>query len=201
MTEPRPARIGIFGGSFDPIHVGHLLMADVALNECGLERILFIPASAPPHKPQGSSASPEQRWEMVQMAVSDHSGFMASDMEMHRPGASFTLDTLTELRTHPEWKDARFSLLLGSDMLLDFIHWKQPDDILEQADLLIADRPGFDLRDAEERFLRRAAFVKTPRLDISSSEIRRRVREGKSIRYWVPVCVERFILKTGIYRL
>jgi nicotinate-nucleotide adenylyltransferase len=193
-------RLGLFGGTFDPVHVGHLLLADTVRSDCGLDRILFIPAAVPPHKREASTSSIDDRYRMVGLAIQDHPGFQVSDLELRRTGASYTADTVLELESSQEWKGWELFLILGADMLIDFVNWKNPDEILKQVRLLVMERPGYDVGLAGKRFLSQCTFVKTPLIDISSSQIRRRICEGKSIRYWVPKAVERFILEKGLYR-
>jgi nicotinate-nucleotide adenylyltransferase len=193
-------KIGLFGGTFDPIHTGHLLLADVALGDAGLDQILFVPAAAPPHKPVGPKTSAGDRVQMVRLAVEGHPGFRMTDLELRRPGASYTVDTLVELKDSGEWRGAEWFLLIGADMLLDLTNWKDPDEIVRNAGLLVMKRPGFDIRRAEKKFLKNALQINAPEIGISSTEIRKRIRDGKSIRYWVPESVEAFIRERGLYR-
>jgi nicotinate-nucleotide adenylyltransferase len=190
----------VFGGTFDPVHIGHLLLADAVLGEARLDRILFVPAAIPPHKSAGDRSDPEDRLRMVKLATEGNDGFEFTDLELRRPGASYTVDTLTELRLSNDWTDVEWFLILGADMWLDLPSWKNPENIIQLAELLVMERPGFDVRGMEERFCKRAVFVKTPQIGISSTEIRNRVRTGKSIRYWVPRAVEEFIFEKGLYR-
>jgi nicotinate-nucleotide adenylyltransferase len=193
-------RLGVFGGSFDPVHIGHLILAAVMADETRLDRVLFIPARIAPHKQDLEHASGEHRFEMLRLAVADYPGFSASDLELRREGVSFTADTLRVLHAAPESRDADLYLLMGMDTLLDLPNWHQPDDVARLARFLVAKRPDHNANLAEDRFLRNATIVHTPSIGISSSEIRARVREGKSIRFWVPGPVERFIFERGLYR-
>jgi nicotinate-nucleotide adenylyltransferase len=193
-------RIGVFGGTFDPVHIGHLLLADAVLGEARLDRVLFVPAAVPPHKPGGVRSGPEDRLRMVRLAIEGHGGFDVTNAEMRRPGASYTVDTLSELRSSESRTDVEWFLILGADMYSDLPNWRNPEGIVGMARLLVMDRPGFDLRGTDERFRERAVFVKTPKIGISATEIRDRVRTGKSIRYWVPREVEAYIIEKGLYR-
>jgi nicotinate-nucleotide adenylyltransferase len=193
-------RLGLFGGTFDPVHIGHLLLADTVLCDCGLDRVLFMPAAVPPHKPEGSKSDADDRLTMVRLAVRDHPGFLASDLELRRTGPSYTLNTVRELTSSGEWKGCELFLILGVDMLIDFAGWHKPDEILKHVRLLVMERPGYDLTRAEKRFLAQSTLVKTPLIQVSSTRIRQRVREGKSVRYWVTDPVERFIFEKGLYR-
>jgi nicotinate-nucleotide adenylyltransferase len=196
-------RIGLFGGSFDPVHNGHLLLADAVRDEAGLDLVLFVPAAQPPHKPDGPRARPGDRLRMVRMAAEGHAGFAVSELELHRGGTSYTVDTLSELSLSTEWRGAEWFVILGADMWADLPNWKNPDDIARMAVLLVMDRTGSGIRNADpalERFRERARFMKTPEIAISSTGIRERVRTGRSIRYWVPPAVEAFIYARGLYR-
>jgi nicotinate-nucleotide adenylyltransferase len=193
-------KIGLFGGTFDPVHIGHLLLANTVLGEAGLDSVLFVPAAVPPHKPGGARSDPEDRLRMVRLAIDGHGGFDSTDLELRRPGASYSVDTLVELQASNGPEGVEWFLILGADMWVDLPNWKNPDEIIRRAGLLVMERPGTDARGMEKRFLEKAVFVKTPKIGISSTEIRNRVRAGKSIRYWVPRAVEEFILEKGLYR-
>ncbi len=193
-------RLGVFGGTFDPVHIGHLILAETALEEAGLDRILFVPAAVPPHKPGGPSASPEIRMEMLRAALQGHPRLEPEGLELRRNGPSYTADSLAEISADARWRDAELVLLVGADMLLDLPRWRRPDEILRIASLLAAERSGFDCRAAEPEVLARTVFLGSPRIDISSSGIRSRIAEGKSVRYRVPESVERIIRERGLYR-
>ncbi len=193
-------KIGFFGGTFDPVHAGHLLLAEAVRADAGLDQILFVPAAVPPHKPEGPKSGADDRLRMVRLAIEGNPGFAVEELELRRPGASYTVDTLAELQASAEWKDAEWFLLLGADMLADLPNWKNPEEIVRRAGLLVMERPGFDLGAVKPQFLRNAVIVGTPALGISSTLIRSRIREGRSIRYWVPAAVESFILEKRLYR-
>jgi len=193
-------KIGFFGGTFDPIHTGHLLLADAVRGDAGLDSVLFIPAAVPPHKPDGPKSGADARMRMVRMAIEGNPGFAATDIEIRRTGASYTVDTLAVLQASEEWKDAEWFLLMGADMLADLPNWRNPDEIVRRAVLLVMERPGFDIGAMGTRFARDARIAETPAIGISSTRIRKRIREGLSIRYWVPASVESFILREGLYR-
>lgn len=193
-------RLGLFGGTFDPVHIGHLLLADTVLCDCRLDRVLFMPTAALPHKPEGPKSCSDDRFSMVQLAIRDHPGFLSSNLELRRTGPSYTMDTVMELKFSKDWNGCELFLILGADMLIDFANWNHPDEILKHVRLLVMERPGYDLKRAEERFLDQSTLVKTPLIQVSSSLIRQRVLEGKSIRYWVTEPVERFIFEKGLYR-
>ena len=200
-------RIGILGGSFDPVHYGHLLLAESCHEQCGLDEVWFVPAAMNPHKPAGSFASDEQRVEMLRLALAGHSGFGISEIELERGGASFTVDTLELL--HEQFVDHDFFLLLGTDSLADFPTWKNPQRICELAILSIVRRLGCVPVDVEvlagiatPEQLQQICMseVEMPGMELTSTGIRERVRDSKSIRYRTPRAVEMYIETTGLYR-
>jgi nicotinate-nucleotide adenylyltransferase len=209
-------RAAVFGGSFNPIHLGHLLMADEMLERLRLDRVMFVPAAAPPHKPASLLAPPEHRYEMVRLAVAGHPGFEVSDLELHRRGPSFTVDTLEALaRT-----DDELFLLVGSETFLDLLSWRRPRRIVELARLVVVPRTGsaFDVESAAagkvlreigaERFVGpdgpvtpdTVVVVRASSLPVSSSDLRARVRQGRSLDYRVPEAVLAYIRRHGLYR-
>ncbi|MCS7206831.1 MAG: nicotinate-nucleotide adenylyltransferase [Dehalococcoidia bacterium] len=197
--------IGILGGTFDPIHMGHLILAEEARVRLGLSKVLFIPTGQPWLK-AGRPISPgHHRLAMVRMAIEDNPFFEASDMEIRRPGPTYTLDTLRELRA--QWGNGpEIYLLLGLDALQDFPRWHQPQRILEMCTLVGMARPGY--LDFSPQVLdavlpgasQRLVLLHGPHIGISGTEIRRRVGMGLSIRYWVPRPVELYIAQHGLYR-
>ena len=200
-------RIGILGGSFDPVHYGHLLLAESCHEQCGLDEVWFVPAAMNPHKPAGSFASDLQRVEMLQLALAGHSGFSISEIELERGGASFTVDTLELL--HEQFAEHDFFLLLGADSLADLPTWKDPQRICELAILSIVRRLGCGPVDVEvlagittpEQLQQiRMSEVEMPGMELTSTGIRERVCDSKSIRYRTPRAVERYIETTGLYR-
>jgi nicotinate-nucleotide adenylyltransferase len=191
-------RIGVFGGTFDPPHVGHLIVAEYAREKVELDRILFVPTATPPHKIDRVITPGEQRVAMVRLALGRHDPFAVSDMEVRRGGVSFTADTLEELgRQHPA--DSLF-FLLGMDNLVEFRTWKDPERILRLARLVVMTRPGFTPGNELESFAGSVEYCSVPQIGISGSEIRSRVREGRSIAFLVPPDVCRFIDRHGLYR-
>ena len=200
-------RIGILGGSFDPVHYGHLLLAESCQQQCNLDEVWFVPAAMNPHKPAGTNASDEQRVEMLRLALAGHSGFDILEMELDRGGASFTVDTLELL--HTQFLDHEFFLLLGADSLADLPAWKDPQRICELAVLSVVRRLGCEPVDmdvlaeivtAEQLQQIRMSQVEMPGMELSSTRIRERVRDSKSIRFRTPRAVEMYIETTGLYR-
>jgi nicotinate-nucleotide adenylyltransferase len=187
-------RLGLLGGSFNPIHHGHLITAVRAAEAARLDRVLFIPASVSPLKGGRSLASARDRWTMLKAALRGNPLFEASDLELRRGGVSYTVDTLRELRrSRPK---ARLYWILGTDAAAQLHRWKSPDEVRLLAELVVIARPGARV----PRTVPRASVVRAPLLDISSSEIRDRIRRGLSVRYMVPDAVERQIRRKGLYR-
>lgn len=210
------ARTAIFGGSFNPVHYGHLLLADEVLEQLGLDRILFVPAGTPPHKPAAVLAPAADRYAMVKLATAGHPGFDVSDLELRRTGPSYTVDTLEALAADGE---ALF-LLLGSETFLDLLAWRAPRRIAELARLIVVPRTGsaFDPQGApaqkvlreiglerfgrvedRDRSPRAALIVHATSLALSSSELRRRAREGRSLAYRLPEPVMAYIRARRLY--
>ena len=200
MATAQP-RLGILGGSFDPPHVAHLAIASEACHAFGLERVLFVPAAAPPHKGTGERTPAAIRLELASLAIDDDLRFTASGIEIER-GLVYTVDTLRALSERYAGHDLVF--IMGSDSLLQLGSWHEPDDLLALCTLAVAPRPG----DAPEAIAAAAARwgehrvrpLDVPLLDISSSVVRERTARGQPIRYLVPHRVEQYIQNTGLYR-
>lgn len=194
--------IGLLGGSFDPIHIGHLIMAENAMEQLKLDRILFAPAGNPPHKLGQSLTSISDRMEMVHKAIAGQPGFICSDIDSDPDEPSFTWLLLERL--HEQEPGAEITFIMGGDSLRDFKTWSRPDRILELARLAVVERPGHPFTNDDWRsmpsFRERLSFVESPMCSVSSTEIRDRVRAGSSIRYLVPDPVRRFVERHGLYR-
>ena len=193
-------RIGLLGGSFDPIHWAHLLLAEVARDAVGLERIYFIPARQNPLKQHPTCASGRHRLAMVQLAIQDNPAFAASDMELKRTGPSYTVETLEAFRDMFPPQDHQLFFIIGKDNLNDLPRWHQPERLVALCRLLVFDRPEVVLGEQAAAYLDRVTFVSGPRLDISASQIRRRIQTGQSIRYFVPEPVRQYIQAHHLYR-
>lgn len=200
-------RIGVLGGTFNPIHLAHLIIAETAREQQKLDHILFMPAAIPPHKRDHEIADGKHRLEMVELAIAGNPSFSASDRELKRSGVSFTVDTLESLKA--ENSNAEYVWIIGADNVPDLPRWHRPLAILELAEIAVVQRLGSNLPPAgslsppftpeqAERILTNVIVM--PLLEISSSEIRRRCREGKSIRYWTPAAVEAYIRHHALYR-
>ena len=184
-------RVGVFGGTFDPVHVGHLAIALAALESVPLDRVLFVPVRRSPLKDRDPLASTPDRVAMLETAIASEPRFALSRAELEREGVSYTVDTLEQLRSQGE-----LFLILGSDALADLARWRAPDRIRELATILVAARPGAPEPDA----MHGARTFDAPRLDISSRELRARAARGMSLRYLVPDAVWEHIKRHGLYR-
>ena len=207
----------MFGGSFNPIHTGHLLLADEVLELLALDRVLFVPAAMPPHKAPATLASASDRYAMVTLAVGTHPRFEVSDIEIRRTGPSYTVDTLEELHATGD----ALHLVIGSETFLDLLSWREPRRIAELARLVVVPRAGslFDPESAAAQKVVREigldGFARAERgrvpdrgvliasvtsLPISASDLRARVREGRSLAYRIPDAVAAYVRARGLYR-
>ncbi|TMC05447.1 MAG: nicotinate (nicotinamide) nucleotide adenylyltransferase [Chloroflexi bacterium] len=191
QEEALTPRIGVFGGTFDPVHVGHLAIALAALESVPLDRVLFVPARRSPLKDRDPLASIADRVTMLETAIASEPRFALSRAELERDGVSYTVDTLEGLRPQGE-----LFLILGSDALADLARWRAPDRIRELATILVAARPGAP----EPGAMHGARAFDAPRLDISSRELRARAARGMSLRYLVPDAVWEHIRRRGLYK-
>lgn len=199
-------KLGIFGGSFDPVHFGHLILADCAREAADLDQIIFVPAATSPLKPEGPQARDKQRVEMLQLALGGNEHFQLSKVELERDGVSFTIDTLEVIGN--EYPQAELFLIVGADSLEDFGRWKEVQRLCQMAIPLVGARRGSnaDLEQltewvTPERFeqIRQYAF-EFPWIELSSTELRERLAAGKSIRYRTPRSVECYIQNAKLYR-
>ncbi len=192
--------IGLFGGSFDPPHLAHLIVAETVREQFRLDQIWWIPAFEPPHKVEEALAASHHRLAMTRRATQGNPGFATSEVEVRRAGISYTVETVRALQeTHPDYA---FSLLLGGDSLHDFGSWYQPEEILARVPLIVYQRPGAAGEAPVASFLEgRVRFASAPLIDLSATEIRARVRAGRSIRYLVPDAVRAYIEEQGLYRV
>lgn len=203
MDVPDGMSLGILGGSFNPIHNGHLYMARQARDTFGFDRVCFLPTGTPPHKPEGL-ADAGKRLEMVRIAISGEPGFFVSTLEMERPGNSYTVDTLRQIRAG-EAGCALF-LIIGADTLVDLLHWREPEQVFQMAGFVVCARPGVreeEMETCAEKLRGKGADIRIMPLegpDISSTEIRRRIAAGLTLENLVPVGVEAYLRQTGLYR-
>jgi nicotinate (nicotinamide) nucleotide adenylyltransferase len=197
-------RLGIMGGTFDPIHYGHLVAAEMARAEFSLNKVLFIPSGTPPHKERSDITAAELRFEMVERAIQDNPAFEISALELRRIGPSYTVDTLRVLRR--TWPEHELYFITGSDALRQIFSWREVEEILMMTKFIGAARPGFDARDfllqvQKERpeTQERIHYIEVPALAISSTDIRARVKRGQPIRYLLPEPVRLYIQQHGLY--
>lgn len=189
--------VGLFGGTFNPPHLAHLVIAEAVRDQFGLDEVLWMPSRNPPHKDDADIAPAACRLAMTRLTVQDNPSFRVSKMEMEREGPSYTVETLRQLQEHRP--SASFSLIIGGDSLRTFDEWHRGHEIIERAPLIVYDR----FHEGSEEplsFRDRVHFVDAPMIDISSTDIRARCRKGRSIRYMVPESVRNYIRKHGIYR-
>jgi nicotinate-nucleotide adenylyltransferase len=192
-------RIGILGGTFDPIHGGHLLIAEGVREKFALDEVLFIPAARPPHKLKDEVTGAVHRHKMALLATQDNSHFSVSDLEMNRPGKSYTIETVRELQE--KYEGAEIYFIVGLDSALEIFTWKDPEKLLGLCRFISVQRPfSRELEKLDKKYRERIEVVKVPTLPISSTEIRERVREGRSIKYLVPDSVEKYIYKNRLYK-
>jgi nicotinate-nucleotide adenylyltransferase len=210
-------RLGIFGGTFDPVHYGHLLLAECCREQLGLETVWFLPAAVPPHKQQRELTGGAQRIEMLELAIAGHTAFSVSRYEIERGGVNYTVDTLAHFAAESPARELVF--LMGADSLADFPTWKDPVQLCQIATPAVVLRAPVErsaperdaamsldwsglqsLVSAERLAVVQAHQVEMPRVDLSSSDIRRRAAQGHSIRYRTPRAVEKYIETHGLYR-
>ena len=198
-------RIGLMGGTFDPIHYGHLVTAEGARVEFGLDRVLFVPSGRPPHKPPEEVTAAEHRYLMAVLATLSNPYFEVSRVDIDRPGPSYTVDTVAHVR-QMLGDGSEIFFITGADAILEILTWKDPERLLSTCRFIAATRPGYELERLESatgnlfrRFAHRILVVQVPAMAISSSDIRNRVRAGRPIRYLVPEPVADYIHKQRLY--
>ena len=197
-------RLGILGGSFDPVHLGHLVMAEVCREQLRLDEVWFVPAGHPPHKTDRELAAAKNRAEMLEFALAGIPEFQISDIELKKETTSYTVETLQTLTT--EQADRELFLIIGADSLHDFPTWKDPARIAELARIVVVNRGHQDppaLDEIEQKLgsdvVDRIRVVEMPGIDVSSTDIRHRIRSGHSIRFLVPKAVEAYINEHNLY--
>ena len=196
-------RVGIFGGTFDPIHIGHLIVAETIMDEFHLDKVVFIPAAVPPHKLDRQISPAKHRYMMTMLATCSNPRFQVSDMEMHRQGPSYSRDTLAQL-IKEHGSDTEFYFIVGADSVENLHTWNRIDELLTMCHFIGASRPGCmpDMEKIVQRFgplAEKIHCLETPELEISSTEIRHRVGQKRTIRYIVPETVEQYIYKEKLY--
>ncbi|MFQ5342578.1 MAG: nicotinate-nucleotide adenylyltransferase [Anaerolineae bacterium] len=196
-------RVGVFGGTFDPPHIGHLAAAEEARTQLNLARVVFVPAGTPPHKLGEPVTSATHRVEMITRAVASNPHFFVSLIDVERPGPSYTVGLLKVLRER--WgADTEIHFIMGMDSLADMPTWHRPEEVVALCRLAVVGRPGYDANLEElgqviPGLSRNVDFVSMPLLDVSSTDLRRRAGHGQTLRYYVPAEVETYILAQGLY--
>jgi nicotinate-nucleotide adenylyltransferase len=197
-------RIGILGGTFDPVHYGHLLMAETCREQLQLTEVRLMPAGSPPHKPDRKITDGHARADMLALAVSGYPELIVDRRELRRTGPSYTVDTLRELRE--QFSDAEVFLLIGADSLKDLATWREPDEILKLATVVAVNRPGQPELTQQQsvdwvgtEFASKIQLLSMPGTDLSATELRQRIHEGKQLRFMTPKAVEAFIHQHNIY--
>jgi nicotinate-nucleotide adenylyltransferase len=197
-------RIGVIGGTFNPVHIGHLILAEQARETLDLDQVRFIPAPRPPHKSKRVLTPYNDRAQMLALAIAGHSAFVLDERERERPGPSYTADTLEELAR--EFPAAGLYLLLGSDSLTDLANWRDPERIAHLAQVVVMRRPGASPQSPEPAAMLRAPgfqvtpLTNAPLVDVSSRDLRRRAADSRSLRYLVPRAVECYIQMHRLYQ-
>ena len=194
----RRKKICLFGGTFDPPHIGHLLVAQTIFEAENFDKIVFIPTFKTPKKNNISDI--KDRLAMLRMGVTSNPNFEISDLEIQRGGTSYTIDTIREYKSDQDYDSRELYYLIGSDSLQTFHIWKEPREILDESQVIVALRPGFRPSDISNWILRKVRFANIPRFEISSSTIRLRWQENKTIRYMVTQPVWEYINDHGIYK-
>lgn len=208
-SNNKPKKIGIMGGTFNPVHHGHLVTAQEALDQFGLDEVIFIPTGDPPHKIEDLLAHAEDRYLMTVIATSSNSSFFVYRIEIDRKGKSYTIDTVKELRKLLG-SDSELYFITGADAILEILTWKNTREIVTLAKFIAATRPGYDLSkikelkttlfNSEDEADRRIFIMEIPALAISSTDIRQRIKIGRPVNYLVPEGVNNYILKHGLYK-
>ncbi len=191
--------IGIFGGTFNPIHNVHLKMAKLAKKRLGLKKVIFVPAARPPHKKIEGEVTPEERYKMTSLAVRSLPGFYPSDKELKQPGKSYSVKTVESFKRRfgPE---TEFFFIIGSDSLTDLFTWRRIDRLLRLCKFIVFRRPNFPIKFRNKRLKDKLEIIPMPPQKISSTEIRKMIKNGRSISRFVPAAVGRFIQKRKLYR-
>ena len=200
------SRIGIMGGTFDPIHYGHLAAAEAARVEFGLCKVIFMPVGNPPHKQSQKISDAEHRYRMTALATSSNSGFEVSRLEVDKAGITYTFDTMEELRSiYGEAPEIYF--ITGADAVLELLTWYKIGELLTLCKFIAVTRPGFDIWKLEQKIAEITSkydgeiiCLEVPLLEISSTDIRERIRSGKPVKYLLPEEVEAYIHKNGLYK-
>lgn len=191
-------RIGIFGGTFNPVHLGHLVLGQEAIESCKLSRLIFVPANIPPHKEEDTEiASPEHRLKMLELATAGNNKFEVSDVEIKRQGVSYTYDTVKHFADKN--KERQIYLLLGADSLLELSGWHRYEELLELCRVVVFYRASADLTKVPKQINEHYQLISTMRIDLSATDIRAKIGQGKSVIYMVPEVVAKYLAEQKLY--
>lgn len=197
-------KVGIMGGTFNPIHFVHLLLAEAAYEQFYLDEIIFLPSKRPAYKPLSELMDEEHRYHMIELAIADNPHFTVSDMEFHREGNTYTADTLLELSK--KFPNTELYFILGGDSLFELEKWYKPEIVMEKAHILAAqrddkdnDRMLYKMIELNEKYKAKIELLQVPLMEVSSRMIRERVKKGQSIRYFLPEAVRNYIIEHGFY--
>lgn len=188
--------VGIFGGTFDPPHLGHLIIAQAVREIRNLDKIIFVPSYISPHKKNISTSDKSHRLNMIKLGINDYPYFDFSEIELKKKSVSYTIDTLRELKKIHD----KLELIIGLDNIVNFKTWKDPDEIIKIAKLIVIKRKTNKETDSKDKYFKSAIFVDTPIIEITGTEIRRRVREGLPINFLVPDKVMEYIYNFNLYK-
>ena len=192
-------KICLFGGTFDPPHLGHLILAQTIYEAEHFDQIVFVPAYKSPHKDRSVVSSVDLRKKMVKIAIKENPNFVMSEIEIDRGGVSYSIDTIIDYKKKTGTDSKNLFYLIGSDSLKTFHSWRNSEQILDECQIIVAIRPGFRPSDIDNKILAKIQFANIPRIEVSSTEIRRRWIEGKTIRYMVTQQVWEYINENELY--
>ena len=190
-------KIGLFGGTFDPVHFGHLIIAESIRSDMDLDRIILLPAALPPHKQNQQITAFRHRVAMLRLAIENNPDFIISEQEFNQHGLSYTIDTIQYFKS--TFPDNLFYLIIGADSLFEMDTWKDPEHILQRVPVIVARRSGYPFDSAAAKWRDRCQWIDTPCIELSSSDIRSRIAANLSIRFRVPRPVEDYIVQNGLY--
>lgn len=194
-------RIGVYGGTFNPIHTAHLITAEEVCEQMHLDKMLFIPSANHPFKNMNGLVDASTRLKMVNLAIKGNKNFEASDIEVNQPAGSisYTVNTLKLLKNRYKNEQVKLYLVIGMDNLTELHKWKEPEKLFLLSEVVVINRPGFYIKDIHNEFNRQVTYVPVTNIDISSTEIRNRIREKRSVKYLIPEVVENFIKENNLY--
>ena len=190
----------IYGGTFDPVHYGHLILANFVKEELGVDKILFVPSFFPPHKEHNSYTPFHHRYQMLQLAIENNPDFSISDIEYQRQGTSYSYLTIEEVKQKYGLNENNLYFLIGGDSLVDFHQWRYPEKILDSAKVVVVGRHDSYYDDVDRIIYDKVQILNSPLIEISSTDIRKNILIGKSVKHSIPYSVEKYILDNNLYK-